>query len=788
MRNTLNVLFVLFSVAVSAQTVKVSGDVSDDYGQVLPGSTITIGNQSFMTDIKGKFESQPLEKGRHRLKISFIGYQPIDTLLHIERDIKVHFHLKEDATLLEQVVVDTHAQKTVANTEKVNNKELVERFAGSFAKTLASVPGVNAMEIGAGASKPIIRGLGFNRVAVAENGAKQEGQQWGADHGLEIDSFSTEEVEIIKGVGTIEYGSDAIGGVIKINNEKLPEVHSFSGTATVFGKTVNDSYGASVQVKARDDKFFYKFKATAQDAGDYRVPVSEINYLNTIIPIYGNRMKNTASKNFALYGQIGYVDTNFKNILSISNVYDKSGFFPGSHGLPNVAAVADDGDHRNIGMPSQSVNHFKVVNTATWDSSLQDKWIATIAFQNNKRQEMSAFHTHFDAQTAPTTNPDLELQFVLNTVDAAVKYEHLFDNNNKLTVGVQQNFQNNTIAGYSFLLPKFNKQGTGVFGMYEYYVNEKLTVEGGARFDYAAIHVKPFYDPFLFDYLKEQGYADQLANKYAQRSSTIDRSFTSVNGMVGAKYSLSNEFNFGATVGTNFRFPTAIELASNGVHHGAFRHEKGNPDLDPEKGLAFDFRASYETKSFNTAFSPYLYYFTNYIYLKPSGSFSILPDSGQIYEYTQSKAVIMGFEWKVEKQFFDKLNVSAVLEYLYNKQVSNGQYGAYPLPFSTPLNVFGEVRYTFNDTKTLKQSEIYINGKWYAEQQRIAQGEEITPSSQSFGAGISSTIHVAGVKARTTLSASNIFNAKVLNHTSFYRPLGIPELGRSIQLMIQIPF
>ncbi|MDR2222439.1 MAG: TonB-dependent receptor [Flavobacteriaceae bacterium] len=788
MRNTLSVLFVLLSIVASAQSVKLSGDVSDDFGQPLPGSTIIIGNQSFMTDVKGKFESQPLDKGKHRLKISFIGYKPIDTLLQVDTDLKVHFHLKEDATLLEQVVVDTHAQKTVANTEKVSNQKLVERFAGSFAKTLESVPGVNAMEIGAGASKPIIRGLGFNRVAVAENGAKQEGQQWGADHGLEIDSFSTEEVEVIKGVGTIEYGSDAIGGVIKINNEKLPEVHSFNGSATVFGKTVNDSYGAAVQVKAREDKFFYKFKATAQDAGDYRVPVSDINYLNTVIPIYGGRMKNTASKNFALYGQIGYVDGDFKNVLSLSNVYDKSGFFPGSHGLPNVASVADDGDHRNIGMPSQSVNHFKVINTTTWNSSAQDKWIATLAFQNNKRQEMSAFHTHFDEQTAPATNPDLELQFVLNTVDAAVKYEHLFDNNNKLTLGVQQNFQNNTIAGYSFLLPKFNKQGTGVFGMYEYFVNESLTVEAGARFDYASIHVKPFYDEFLFAYLKEQGYADQLANKYAQRSSTTDRSFTSLNGMIGAKYRLTDEINFGATAGTNFRFPTAIELASNGVHHGAFRHEKGNPDLDPEKGIALDFRAAYETKTFSTTFSPYLYYFTNYIYLKPSGSFSILPDSGQIYEYTQSKAVITGFEWKVEKQFFDKLNVSAVLEYLYNKQVSNGKSGAYPLPFSPPMNVFGEVRYSFNDTKTLKQSEIYFNGKWYAEQQRIAQGEEITPSSQSFGAGISSTVHVGGVQAKTTLSATNIFNTKVLNHTSFYRPLGIPELGRSIQLMIQIPF
>src|SRR5690606_13525295 len=97
------------------------------------------------------------------------------------------------------------------------------------AKSLENVAGVTAMEIGSGVSKPMIRGLGFTRIAVTENGIKQEGQQWGADHGLEIDALQAEEVEIIKGVGAIAYGSDAIGGVIRINNEKIPQENSTSG-------------------------------------------------------------------------------------------------------------------------------------------------------------------------------------------------------------------------------------------------------------------------------------------------------------------------------------------------------------------------------------------------------------------------------------------------------------------------------------------------------------------------------------------------------------------------------
>lgn len=778
----------MFSICVSAQNYNVRGEVSDSYGQALAGSTIQLGEYVTLTDLNGQFLFQSVPAGLHSFKISFIGYTSIEQELNVGSDLNLHFHLKDDNTLLDQVVISSKGVQTVRNTEKISNKELVEKFSGSLAKTLENIPGVNAMEIGAGASKPIIRGLGFNRVAVAENGAKQEGQQWGADHGLEIDAFSTEEVEVVKGVGAIEYGSDAIGGVIKINNEKVPEVHSFSGNATIFGKTVNDSYGASIQLKAREDKFFYKLKATAQDYGDYRVPTKEIYYLNTDIPIYGGRMKNTAGKNLALYAQVGYVDGKVKNVLSLSNVYDKSGFFPGSHGLPDISSVVDDGNHRNIGLPNQSVNHFKVTNNFSYDLTDNSKFSVLLSFQNNKRQESSLFHSHFDNQQAPTKDPNLELEFNLNTFDAAVKYEYLSPNNHKSTIGVQYTYQNNTIAGYGFLLPKFNRFGIGAFATHEHFVNERLTWEAGVRADYAEIHIKPFYDEVLYDYLRGNGHSHNFAADYAQRSHKTDKDFTSFNAMVGAKYDYTDKVKFAATFGTNFRFPTAIEMASNGVHHGAFRHEKGNSNLKPEQGVAVDFRASYDNDNFNTTLSPYAYFFSNYIFLKPSGKFSVLPDSGQIYEYSQSQAFISGFEWKVQQRFLQHFVFDGVFEYIYNRQISNGKKGNYPLPFSPPMNFFGELKYELNNWKVFKNTEAFVNGKWYAKQERIAQGESITPSSFSFGAGITSSIRVGNFEAKTSLVATNIFDRKILNHMSFYRPLEIPELGRSIQLMIQIPF
>ncbi|WP_430614937.1 TonB-dependent receptor [Flavobacterium sp. JP2137] len=787
MRIYILAFFLMASALGQAQHI-VSGRVMNDRGQVLSGSTISVNQNSYQSDAQGRFKTKAMAEGVYPLQVFYMGFQTLDTLVRVRANTDLHLHLQADNTVLDQVVVNASQKKTIYHADKLNQKALSQNFSGSLAKTLAHLPGVNAMEIGAGASKPIIRGLGFNRVAVSENGAKQEGQQWGADHGLEIDALNAEEVEVIKGVGTIEYGSDAMGGVIQINNEKIPQLHSFSGQVTLLGKSVNEALGASVHVQSRGDRFFYKFKATAQEFGDYRVPTDQIVYLNTLMPIYGGRMKNTAGREFNVYGQIGYIGTSFQNILSVSNVYNKSGFFPGSHGLPSIAAVQDDGDSRNIDYPRQNVNHFKVTNSSIWTAANDDKIKLVLAFQNNQRQEWSAFHTHYNNQQPPEVDPALELEFNLNTFDINAKYEHVSDNNHKTTFGFQQNYQNNTIAGYGFLLPKFNRSTVGVFALHEHQLSDVISLQAGTRFDYAQMQVRPFYDELLYDFLVQNGEKPTSAAEYAQRSRQLDKDYSSFNALIGGKWEINRHWNLATTVGTIFRFPTAIELSANGVHHGAFRHELGNPDLKPEKGFAADLRLSAETESFKTEWSPYVYYFNNYIFLKPSGRFSILPDGGQVYQYTESKALLTGFEWKVEKTFWKTLRIEAILEYLYNKQITDNSSTDYPLPFSPPVNVFGLVEYRFKDWKYFKNTTITADVKWTAKQDRIAQNEEITPSSTVFGASIATAVSLGKLPMTMRLTATNLADAKVLNHTSFYRPIQVPEMGRSIQLMLQFPF
>lgn len=784
---TIVFLFLISSTqALLAQSFSIEGEIYDSNNFALEGAHVHIGNRFALTNPGGYFRMDNLERGTHRLSISYIGFFTLDTVVNLEEDITLSFKLKESTASLGEILVEGNTRRVSSeNVERVSQAYIQDQFTGSFAKTLERLPGINSMEVGAGTSKPIIRGLGFNRVAITENGIKQEGQQWGADHGLEIDAFSVESVEIIKGAGAIEHGSDAIGGVIKIINDKVPE-ENLTGQFLVLGKTVNNTIASSVNLAYRKNKFFYKIKATGSDFGDYRVPTDNIVYLNFNIPIYNERLKNTAGKEVDLYGQVGYLGDHYKGTLSVSNVYYKAGFFPGAHGVPSIRRVQDDGDSRNIDFPFQRVNHFKIINKNEWffhDSSID----FILGYQNNHRQEWSSFHTHYTGQTPPQTNPDLELDFNLNTFDAQVKYSQVY-NDHTTSIGIQNQIQDNKISGFNFLLPQYFRLNTGVYLTHKYRATSKLNFNLGTRFDYSRISIEENYDQYLYDYLTGRGQDQEVAREYATRSSAINRDFTNFNIMGGILYNFHRNWDLSLNTGTSFRLPTAIELGANGIHHGSFRHEQGDAGLDPEKGYVIDTKINYSQGSFRAGISPYMYYFDNYIFLNPSGVFSVLPHAGQIYKFTQSEAFITGVEVDLEKTFFDRLHTQFIFEYLYNRQVTSTGSRNFPLPFTPPINGFTEIGYTFlKNSSTFNQTEIFANTVFAFEQDRIAQNEEITPGYQIFGGGIRSGITFGTIKADINLMVTNLFNTQYFNHTNFYRALEIPEMGRNIQLMIRIP-
>lgn len=769
----------------------ISGQIVDQNQKPIPFVNLEFNRQNYQTDALGKFSIPHLTNGEYEIFINEQGFVPISQKLIVNQSQNIQFVLIHDhAYHLQEVEVIAHKHDfTTGNAEHVGQAYVRENFSGSLAKSLENMAGVNAAGIGSAASKPIIRGLGFNRLLVSENGIKQEGQQWGADHGLEIDALNVEDVEVIKGPSTLEYGNEAIAGVIKIKNNQLPRKNSSTTNIALLYQSVHDNYATSFNHQLRKDRFFYKIKGTYSDFGDYRTTTDQIRYLDRWMPIENQRVKNTAGNEFNLMGQVGYVDQNFRSTLTVSNVQQKMGFFPGSHGVPSLERLKDDGNARNVEFPYQKVNHFKVISENELKLNAQNNLKFNFGYQNNLRQEISAFHTHYGNQPAPTLQPDLELEFDLKTYDAQLKFEHTHNQNFKTIIGAQSQNQENQIAGYNYLLPQYKRNIYSGYFIEEFQKDKIWKVTAGLRFDYAQFKSQGYFDDFLYSYLTDNQYAPEIAHYYAERSTNINRTFSNLNGMIGATFQPNDFWDFNLNVGTNFRLPTAIELGANGIHHGSFRHERGDATLETEKGYAADFKATFHQNNWEIAVSPYAYYFDNYIFLKPSGQFSILPHGGQIYQYTQSKALLKGFEVAVQKQINRQLDLQLIYEYISNRQLTADHKLSYYLPFTPPNTAFGKVNYKVEQTiGILENISIQANGKYAFEQNHIAQNETITKDYFLLGAGIKADVVFNHFRATLAIQGSNLLNKKYYNHTSFYRALQLPEQARNVQVMLSIPF
>ncbi len=661
--------------------------------------------------------------------------------------------------------------------EVVDKTFLTTQYAGSLMQTLEKLPGVHSMDIGSGFSKPVIRGMGFNRVSVTENGIKQEGQQWGADHGLEIDAFNVEQVNIRKGPASLLYGSDAMGGVVEITQAPPPFEDQFFGEAIILGKSVSDLLGGSLLLGVKKNGFYSKVRYTEQHFGDYRVPTNSIVYLTQRIPIHNRRLKNTAGmeRDASWFGE--YRAGRYKGSYAISNAYQKVGFFPGAHGIPDASRVEDDGDSHNIDLPYSKVNHLKATTNQQymWDA-MQLRW--DLAYQNNHREEWSLFHTHYGTQEPPAKDPNKELAFTLNTFSSGMKLRLFGSDNWEHNAGWDIQYQRNTIGGYSFLLPKFQRFTTGFSWLSNYKLNEAVTLSGGLRYDWGKIKSDAFTDPYLAQYLAQNGYSPEEIASYEMRSRKVDKDFGDWSGAIGIVWQPAPEHLLKMNIGHSFRLPGANELASNGVHHGTFRHEQGDASLDSEKGWQWDAAWSWFHKNVTINVSPFASYFSNYIYLRPTGEWSILPHAGQIYRYTGAKTLFLGGEASVDIQLPAGFSYQLSGDYVW----SQNRDEKIPLSFSPPATVRNTLTWQW------KYLTVHAGHHYIARQNRTDRNEDSTPGANLFDAGATLSIPMLGTITEITFSASNILNERYFNHLSFYRKVEIPEPGRSFQVLIRIPF
>jgi len=795
--NTIFILLFLFAtITMQAQESRLSVKITDTHLQPLKGATVWLSpaNHQLLSDSTGNFTLNNVPFGTYSLTVTLAGYQKVSVSFNIKTSsfhLPIVMHMNQHQ-LKEVTVKDKHIelrkQEESLNLDVVTPAFIQRNLGGSLMKTLERLPGIKTIGIGSGQSKPLIRGLGFNRVVVIDKGVKHEGQQWGADHGLEIDQFAAGEVEVIKGAASFIYGSDAIGGAIDVKPNPLPAPYTLGGSVDLIGKTNNSHYGSSVNLYGRKQHWFFDARATYQDYGDYRVPTNRVFVYDYAVDLNHNQLRNTAGNETGLHMNTGYVNDHFRSVFYLSNISSNSGFFANAHGLEprRVDEALHDRSSRDILMPSQKVNHLKLVNHS--ESQFGAHRIEMeLGYQHNFRQEFSQYVNH--GYMPPVYPADLKIpQDLEREFDKQVYSANLRDNitlgTHELKLGANVEQQNNEIYGWSFLVPAFKQFAIGAFIYDKVRLTDKILLHGAIRYDYGKIHMLGYQDWFNSSSTNN----GVTVREKLVRSADLTRTFNSLVWSSGINYNPGGGFSLKANLGKSFRMPIAKELAANGVNYHYFSYERGDPSLSPEQSYQADLSLAWNDERWSVQLSPFYNYFPNYIYLNPTAEHDYFYGAGnQVFQYAQSRVRRYGGELQFKYQLSKQLSAEILGEYLQAKQLSGDKDG-YTLPFSPPGSALFNLTWSPTLKGRLKESYLSIDYRITAAQNNIVPPEKKTPGYRIINLQAGSKIQLYGHSIMISLQAQNLLDTKYLNHTSFYRLIELPEAGRNIILLLKVPF
>ena len=772
-----------------------SGKVVDKVsGEALPGVTIYFPNlkTGTVTQPDGTYMIDQLPSTKLLVQISYVGYKMQSKQIDLSVVNKQDFVLEVSATEINEVVVTGHSGGIENNRAPspiaiVPKSQLIQNSASNIIDALSKVPGISQVTTGAGISKPVIRGMGYNRIVVVNDGIRQEGQQWGDEHGIEIDENSVNHVEILKGPASLAYGSDAMAGVINmISAPTLPEGKIIGNIGSNF-QTNNGLIDYSVNLAGNKKGFIWDTRYSNKMAHSYQ------NKYDSWVYNSGFR-ENAASTTLGINRSWGF------SHLHLSLYHLKPGIIEGARdsltGKFIKTIIGPNGDTNKDfatssdflsyqpNAPFQTIDHYKAV----WNNNIfigQSNFEATIGFQQNRRKEYQ-------------NNNKYGLYFLLNTINYDFKYNLSEINNWKFTSGINGMWQNSQNRGTEFLVPAYQLFDIGVFAI----ASKKLgsfDFSGGIRYDRRLEMSEDLY-------LNAKGVAVASSEPGAtKRFSAFNQSFKGISGSIGATYQINESVFTKLNISRGFRAPNIAELGSNGVHEGTQHYEIGNSSLKPETSLQIDYAIGINTTHISTELDLFVNTINHYIFSNKLDSIRntrVQYNNLPVFKFTEGNAHFYGGEFKIDihPHPLDWIHFENTFSYVMgtlDQQPAASHY----LPFIPPLHWASDIQTDFkrvNHYLTNSYVKFGIDNTWAQNHFYAAYGTETrTPGYflLNFGAG---TDFVSRQKTRFSLfiSINNLTNVAYQSHLSRLKYTGINystgrtgifNQGRNISFKLLIP-
>lgn len=746
-------------------TKRLAGHVEDaDTKEKLPGATVYIVEleKSIITDDKGDFTFFNLCDTAFTLRVSHVNCDTVFQRVALKKNMHVDINLPHfKNTFLENVTVTTQLGPTTSGyREQLKGRELEASKGISISDAFSKINGVTLLQTGSTISKPVLHGLHSNRILTINNGVRQEGQQWGNEHAPEIDAYVADNLEVIKGVDELRYGSDAVGGVILINPKPLRFTPGYYAELNGGYFTNNRQYivsGMYEQTFKKLPAFSYRIQGTFKKGANIKTPDYRLN--NTAIQ----------EQNFSLAA--GWKKEKYNIDAFYSQFKTKLGIFTGSHAetrsdlqtridsvKPNDVFLGEN--TYKIERPYQSVLHQLLKLRSGFDAG-KSRFTVQFASQFNHRQE-------FDIVRNQNLGAQLNLRIATWTEDVA--WEHPSFGNLKGSVGIAAMQQDNWYSGRYFI-PNYTSYSYGAY-WFEKWSKHKWELQGGLRFDIKSIST-------------ERIKSDSSLINHDFDFSTFASSFN-------ATYKLSNRNKVNAAISLSSRAPYVNELLSDGIHQGDAVYYLGNINLTTERAIKFLANYSYQNNAntFSADISAYCNFINNFIYLQPKPGEPVQTISGAypLYVFEQADARLTGLDVAARVNLTKELQFSSKLALLraWNRELNDWLI----LMPSDRLN--NKLTFNFNDSRKLSKTYISAEVATVFTQTRVPSDkngpQDYAPPPQGYtllNLDASTTIQMGKLPVTVGIGGRNLLNKQYREYMNTFRYF-TDEMGRNINLRFKI--
>lgn len=749
-------LYLLFSAAELSAQYNITGVVSDvSTGEKLSDASVYLFDlhKAVYTDSAGAYRFSALPGGFLKIQFSLLGYRPLEMTIETDKITdSLNVALIPDEIQTEEITVFENGIERSYPIEKISYKELMRYGSINISEAVSKIPGVWQLSTGTGISKPVIRGLYGNRIGIMVNGIRFDNQQWQDEHGLVMSSDGIDNIEVIKGPRSLLYGPEAIGGVVSITDEHPAPIGK--ETADLNLKFFDNTLGilGDIGMKGAQKNYNWLIRFGGETHADY-------------LDGDRNRIPQTRFGGYTVKSACGFNRSSWVGRLLYSYTNYTYGILEGREFEKEISSNETRFD-RSFNGPHHQLKVHNIVFQNTFIKE-RSKFRINAGYTYNRRQEREGNDERFLPDSLQFGNLDMSLK----TYSIDGSWIYTINKTSELTIGSQGYLQSNTNNGERRLIPDADVRSLSLSAIFNYRKN-KLTFEGGARFDNYSLSTAEFGKKDSAGYFPE-----------------ISPSYNSVNGSAGITYRLFTPLLLKLNVSTGFRAPNLAELTSNGLHEGIFQYEIGNPDFKTENSAEADLGLLFEGRYASVDLSAYTNSIKNYIYL---GQTSDTIKGYPVFRYFQNDAVLNGIEAELTLRPFTWLSVKGSYSTVIAKRSGDKN-----LPLIPADEITAAIHFELNSWKFFSSPYAEISTYTALAKTRLAENETGTPAYTLLNLGLGCDLKFESQLINITITCNNLLNKvytdfmsriKLLSAEYNGKTFNANNMGRNIVLAVKIPF